>query len=55
MISDGIGIISNIIYGPDQRTQITANTHNAIFTVYAPDGIGEQSVCQPPKLSTIHK
>lgn len=40
-ISDQSGIISNIIYGPDQRTQITADTRNVIFTVYAPEGIDE--------------
>ena len=39
IISDGLGIISNIIYGPDQRTQITADTRNVVFTVYAPAGI----------------
>ena len=46
MISDGIGIISSIIYGPDQRTQITADTRNVVFTVYAPSGIGEPVVLQ---------
>jgi len=44
MISDQIGIISSIVYGPDQRTQITPDTRNAIFTVYAPPGIDEQTV-----------
>jgi len=44
IISDGTGIISNIIYGPDQRTQITADTRNVVFTVYAPTGIEEQAV-----------
>ncbi len=44
MISDGLGIISNIIYGPDQRTQITAETCNVVFTVYAPAGIDEQAI-----------
>lgn len=44
MISDGLGIISNIIYGPDQRTQITAETRNVVFTVYAPAGIDEQAI-----------
>ena len=39
IISDSVGIISNIIYGPDQRTQITAETRNVVFTVYAPAGI----------------
>ena len=44
MISDRQGVISSVIYGPDRRTQITANTRSAIFTVYAPAGIGEQAV-----------
>lgn len=44
MIGDQGGVISSIIYGPDRRTQITANTRNAVFTVYAPAGIGEQAV-----------
>jgi DNA/RNA-binding domain of Phe-tRNA-synthetase-like protein len=44
MISDQAGIISDVIYGPDRRTQITAGTHNAIFTTYAPQGIEEQAV-----------
>ncbi len=44
MISDQMGIISNIIYGPDQRTQITESTRNVAFTVYAPAGIDEQLI-----------
>jgi DNA/RNA-binding domain of Phe-tRNA-synthetase-like protein len=44
MIRDQSGVISSIIYGPDQRTQITPDTRNAIFTVYAPPGIGEQTI-----------
>lgn len=43
-IRDQSGIISNIIYGPDQRTQITADTRNVVFTIYAPAGIEEQAV-----------
>ncbi len=46
MISDQTGIISNIIYGPDQRTQITESTRNVAFTVYAPAGIDEQAIMQ---------
>ena len=45
-ISDQTGIISNIIYGPDQRTQITESTRNVVFTVYAPAGIDEQLIMQ---------
>jgi len=44
MIRDSEGIISSIIHGPDQRTQITPQTRNAVFTTYAPAGIGEEAV-----------
>lgn len=46
MISDGMGVVSSIVYGPDQRTQITNGTQNVVFTVYAPPGITEQTVAQ---------
>ena len=46
MILDGQGIMSNIIYGPDQRTQIQAGTRNVIYTTYAPSGISEQAVAE---------
>jgi DNA/RNA-binding domain of Phe-tRNA-synthetase-like protein len=39
MISDEKGIISSIIYGPDQRTQISKDTERVAYTVYAPPGI----------------
>lgn len=38
-IADAAGVISAIIYGPDQRTQITSGTRNVLYTVYAPQGI----------------
>lgn len=44
LIGDQTGVISSIIYGPDQRTQITPGTRNVVFTVYAPPGIDEQIV-----------
>ena len=43
-IRDQSGIISSIIYGPDQRTQITASTRNVVYTVYAPVGIDAAAV-----------
>ncbi len=46
LMADRDGIISNIIYGPDQRTQIQASTQNVMFTVYAPAGITAQTVTQ---------
>jgi DNA/RNA-binding domain of Phe-tRNA-synthetase-like protein len=44
IISDRLGIVSNIIYGPDRRTQITAETRNVVFTAYAPAGIDQQTI-----------
>ena len=46
MISDQKGVISSIVYGPDQRTQITPATRNVIFTAYAPPGIDERTVAE---------
>ncbi len=43
-MADEMGVISSVIYGPDQRTQITPATRNVLFAVYAPPGIGEQAV-----------
>jgi DNA/RNA-binding domain of Phe-tRNA-synthetase-like protein len=44
MICDDGGIISSIVYGPDQRTQIRAETRGAVFTVYAPAGIEPEAI-----------
>ena len=44
LISDQQGIISSIIYGPDERTQIRPQTHNVVYTTYAPPGIDRGSV-----------
>ena len=44
MIADTKGIISSIIYGPDQRTRIRPETVHAMFTVYATPGIKEEMV-----------
>jgi DNA/RNA-binding domain of Phe-tRNA-synthetase-like protein len=38
-IRDGSGIISSIVYGPDDRTRLAADTRTAAFTTYAPAGI----------------
>jgi DNA/RNA-binding domain of Phe-tRNA-synthetase-like protein len=43
-MSDRVGVISSIIYGPDGRTRITPATQAALFTVYAPPGIGAAAV-----------
>jgi DNA/RNA-binding domain of Phe-tRNA-synthetase-like protein len=44
MISDAQGIISSVLYGPDQRTRITSETQGVFFTVYAPPGITDEAV-----------
>ena len=44
LIRDREGIVSSIVYGPDQRTQINAKTRNAVFTVYAPEGIRVEAI-----------
>lgn len=44
MISDARGIISSVVYGPDQRTRITPKTTRVLFTVYAPPGIETEAV-----------
>jgi DNA/RNA-binding domain of Phe-tRNA-synthetase-like protein len=43
-IRDAEGVISDVIYGPDRRTQIAAATRNAVFTIYAPGGINPDAV-----------
>jgi DNA/RNA-binding domain of Phe-tRNA-synthetase-like protein len=45
-IADAQGVLSTVIYGPDRRTQIVPGTRRALFTVYAPPGIGEEAVYQ---------
>ena len=43
-IKDQEGILSSVIYGPDQRTQIQPGTNQAAFTTYAPPGITSSQV-----------
>lgn len=43
-IADTQGILSSIIYGPDQRTQITPGTQRVIYTVYGAPGINEDDL-----------
>ncbi len=44
MLADQETIISSILRGPDQRTAITENTKNVIYTVYAPVGVEKKLV-----------
>ena len=43
-MADGAGVISSILFGPDQRTRITPRTRQALFAVYAPAGIAAAEV-----------
>jgi DNA/RNA-binding domain of Phe-tRNA-synthetase-like protein len=43
-LADGQGILSSILYGPDQRTRILPETSQVLFTTYAPPGIGDHAV-----------
>lgn len=44
MLSDENGILSSILNGPDYRTQVTSNTKNVVFYVYAPSGINDDTI-----------
>jgi DNA/RNA-binding domain of Phe-tRNA-synthetase-like protein len=44
IIADAEGVISSVIYGPDQRTRIMPATRKVLFTSYAVPGIGEEAV-----------
>jgi DNA/RNA-binding domain of Phe-tRNA-synthetase-like protein len=43
-IHDHVGIISSVLYGPDDRTRITPGTRQAAFCVYAPAGVLPEAV-----------
>ncbi len=44
MICDGMGTISSILRGPDERTRIKDSTSDVLFTVYAPPGIDKTDI-----------
>ncbi len=43
-ISDTAGVISSIVYGPDQRTRLTPESRSVCFTVYGVPGVGNEAV-----------
>jgi DNA/RNA-binding domain of Phe-tRNA-synthetase-like protein len=43
-MADRAGVISSVIYGPDERTQIRPQTQSVLFAVYAPAGIAADAV-----------
>ena len=44
IMTDGEGLISSVLYGPDSRTRITPETRAVFFAAYAPPGIGAAAV-----------
>jgi DNA/RNA-binding domain of Phe-tRNA-synthetase-like protein len=44
LMADGAGIVSSVLRGPDQQTQITPDTRRVLFAAYAPAGISEDVV-----------
>jgi DNA/RNA-binding domain of Phe-tRNA-synthetase-like protein len=45
-MADTDGVISSVVYGPDQRTRITPSTRRVMFATYAPTGIPQDEVRQ---------
>jgi DNA/RNA-binding domain of Phe-tRNA-synthetase-like protein len=43
-IRDETGIVSSVVYGPDDRTGLLPETTGAAFTTYAPAGVGCDAV-----------
>lgn len=43
-MTDQEGIISSIIYGPDERTRVSSNSTEALYAIYAPPGISRQQI-----------
>lgn len=41
-MADGEGVISTVLFGPDQRTRITPGTTDVLFAAYAPTGVTEE-------------
>jgi DNA/RNA-binding domain of Phe-tRNA-synthetase-like protein len=44
LMRDGLGIISAVLHGPDQRTRFSETTTSALFVTYAPKGIAPADV-----------
>jgi DNA/RNA-binding domain of Phe-tRNA-synthetase-like protein len=44
LMRDGLGIISAVLNGPDQRTRLSESTTSALFVTYAPAGISRAGV-----------
>ncbi len=43
---DEAGIISSVVYGPDERTRLDEGSRAVVFATYAPPGIGREAVAR---------
>lgn len=43
-IHNCVGVISSVLYGPDDRTRIVLSARQAVFCVYAPAGVEPEAV-----------
>ncbi len=46
MMTDARGIISSVLYGPDERTRLHPETRGVLFAVYVPPGIAARAVAE---------
>jgi DNA/RNA-binding domain of Phe-tRNA-synthetase-like protein len=46
LMRDAEGILSAVVYGPDQRTRLGEDTRRALFTTYGPAGIDADALRQ---------
>jgi DNA/RNA-binding domain of Phe-tRNA-synthetase-like protein len=44
LMADSQAVICSVIYGQDQRTQITKNTARVLYVMYVPPGIGRGDI-----------
>ncbi len=44
MLSDGRAVAGSILRGPDRRTAVTERTRRVLYAVYAPAGIGGETI-----------
>jgi DNA/RNA-binding domain of Phe-tRNA-synthetase-like protein len=41
---DEVGILSSVLYGPDERTRVRPGTRGVVFCVYAPPGVDRDAL-----------
>jgi DNA/RNA-binding domain of Phe-tRNA-synthetase-like protein len=46
VMRDGVGIISAVLSGPDQRTRVLPDTSRVMYVTYAPEGVAAAEVLE---------